>query len=78
MCVSIPGRVVGIDGNEAQLDVLGAQRKASTLMLPEVSVGDFVLTSAGMIVEIIDEDNAQATISLFQELMKLDDGELPL
>jgi hydrogenase expression/formation protein HypC len=76
MCVSIPGRVVAIDGIEAQLDVLGARRKASTLMLPEVQVGDFVLTSAGMVVEIMDEDTAQSTIALFQELLNLEDEEL--
>jgi hydrogenase expression/formation protein HypC len=78
MCVSIPGRVIAIDGSEAHLDVLGAQRKASTLMRPDVSIGDFVLTSAGMIVEVMDEDDAQATIALFRELMELDDEELML
>jgi hydrogenase expression/formation protein HypC len=72
MCVSIPGRVVSIQNNQAEIDVLGARRMASTLMLPEVQVGDYVLTSAGMIAQIIDEDEAQASIALFQELMDLD------
>lgn len=72
MCVSIPGRVTSIQNNQAQIDVLGAARTASTLLLPEVQIGDYVLTSAGMIVEILDEDDAQASIALFQELMNLD------
>lgn len=55
----------------AELDVLGAQRTASTLLMPEVQVGDYVLTSLGSIVRILDEGEAQASLALFQELMAL-------
>jgi len=72
MCVSIPGRVTAIEGHQAEIDVLGASRKVSTLMEPDVKVGDYVLTSAGMIMSILDEDEAEASIALFQELMALD------
>lgn len=75
MCVSIPGRVVSIEDHQAQIDVLGSQRKAGTLMMPEVQVGDYVLTSAGMIVRILDEGEAEASIALFRELMALDMDE---
>lgn len=71
MCVSIPSRVISIQGHQAELDVLGARRKASTLLVPEVQVGDYVLSSAGMVVEILDEDEAQVSLALFQELMAL-------
>lgn len=72
MCVSIPGRVTAIEGHQAELDVMGASRKASTLMMPEVQVGDYVLTSAGMIMTVLDEDEALASIALFEELMALE------
>lgn len=75
MCVSIPGRVMAIEGRQAEIDVLGASRKVSTLMVPEVKVGDYVLTSAGMIVTVLDEDEALASIALFEELMALDTAE---
>jgi hydrogenase assembly chaperone HypC/HupF len=72
MCISIPGCVVAIRENEAEIDVLGAPRTASTLMRPEVQVGDYVLTSAGMIVEILDAADAETSIALFRELMMLE------
>ena len=75
MCISIPSRVVSIQGNQAELDVLGTQRAASTLLMPEVKVGDYVLTSVGSIVRILDEDEAAASLALFQELMALDVDE---
>ncbi len=74
MCISIPARVVSIDGQQAELDVMGTRRKASTLMLPEIQVGDYVLTSAGMIVDILNPDEAQISIALFKDLMGLEPG----
>lgn len=71
MCISIPGRVISIHGHQAELDALGARRAASTLLMPEVKIGDYVLTSAGSIVRILDEDEAIASLALFQELMAL-------
>jgi hydrogenase expression/formation protein HypC len=72
MCISIPSRVISIQGHQAELDVLGAKRTASTLLMPEVKVGDYVLTSVGSIVRVLDEDEAMASLALFQELMALD------
>jgi len=72
MCISIPGRVMSISGHQAELDVLGARRTTSTLLMPEVNVGDYVLTSIGSIVRILDEDEAIASLALFRELMALD------
>lgn len=71
MCISIPSQVVSIEGTQAELDTLGTRRMASTWLKPEVQVGDFVLTSAGSIVRILDQDEAEASLALFQELMGL-------
>lgn len=72
MCVSIPGKVVSITGQMAELDVLGATRHASTLLLPDVKVGEYVLVNAGLIAQILPEQEALITIALFEELMRLD------
>ncbi len=72
MCISIPSRVIAIDGNQAELDTLGTYRQASTLLMPEVKVGDYVLVSVGSIARILDEEEAEASLTLFRELMALD------
>lgn len=72
MCISIPSRVMSIQGYQAELDVLGKRRTASTLLMPDVNVGDYVLTSVGSIVRVLDEDEAIASLALFRELMALD------
>jgi hydrogenase expression/formation protein HypC len=75
MCIAIPGRVISIEGCQAEVDVLGAPRKASTLLKPEVQVGDYVLISVGAIVEILPEEDALITLTLFQELMALETAD---
>lgn len=75
MCISIPGRVVAIQGYQAEIDVLGARRTARTILVPEVDVGDYVLTSAGLVMQVLDEDEAQASLALFVELLALDAAE---
>lgn len=72
MCISIPARVISIQAHHAELDVLGSRRQASTLLMPEVKVGDYVLTGLGAIVQILDEDEAEASLALFLELMALE------
>ncbi len=78
MCISIPSRVISIESDQAEIDTLGTRRKASTLLLPEVNVGDYVLVSVGSIARILDEDEAEASLALFRELMALDldEGDL--
>jgi hydrogenase expression/formation protein HypC len=58
MCLGFPGRVVGLDERGAVVETDGRRRRASTLLLPDVSVGDWVVVGAGTILEQIDERSA--------------------
>jgi len=75
MCLAIPGRVVEIVDEEnrlAKVDVAGVQRTVNIALLDvdgsSVGVGDWVLIHVGFAMSKIDEDEAQATISLLQEM----------
>jgi hydrogenase assembly chaperone HypC/HupF len=56
MCVSSPGRVLAVDPTGATIDLDGRVRRASTLLLPEVAVGDHVLVAAGTVIRRLDAD----------------------
>jgi hydrogenase assembly chaperone HypC/HupF len=64
MCVAFPGRVVAFDHDGAIVDTEGRQRRASTVLLPRVAIGDWVVVSAGTILERIDEAEAAELRSL--------------
>jgi hydrogenase assembly chaperone HypC/HupF len=59
MCLDFPGRVVERDGDSCLVESDGRRRRASTLLVPNVSVGDWVYVAAGTVVERLDEATAQ-------------------
>jgi hydrogenase assembly chaperone HypC/HupF len=58
MCLTAPARVLAIDAQGATVLLGGRERRASTLVVPEVAVGDWVVVAAGTILERIDQPAA--------------------
>ena len=54
MCVGVPSKIKKIEDSMAIVDVLGAQREISLLLLSEdVQVGDYVIVHAGFAIQKI-------------------------
>ncbi len=68
MCLAIPAKVKSIEGVEAEVEVGGVSRKASIMLTPEAKVGDYVLLHTGYAINVIDEEEAQETLKIFQEI----------
>jgi hydrogenase assembly chaperone HypC/HupF len=58
MCVDFPGQIVERDGETVIVDTEGRRRRASTLLIPTVAVGDWVYVAAGTVIEVLDPDEA--------------------
>jgi hydrogenase expression/formation protein HypC len=71
MCLSVPARITAIDPERASasVDVLGAARDASVLLVPEAQVGDWVLVHVGFAIARLDEDEAAAALALLDEAL---------
>jgi hydrogenase expression/formation protein HypC len=68
MCLSIPARVMEINGNMADVSVGGTILKASLQMVENVQVGDFILLHAGFAIQKIKEDEALETLKILREM----------
>ena len=68
MCLAIPARVVAIDESNATVDLAGVRKVISIALVPEVTVGDYVIVHVGFAIGVIDPDEAQRTLALFAEL----------
>ena len=68
MCLSIPARVVDINGNLADVSVGGAIFKAGLQMVENVEVGDYILLHTGFAIQKISEDEALETFRLLKEI----------
>jgi hydrogenase expression/formation protein HypC len=71
MCVAVPGKVERIDGLAAVVDVGGATVTARIDLVPDVTVGEYVLIHAGFALERMDEEEAQETLRLLAEADRL-------
>jgi hydrogenase assembly chaperone HypC/HupF len=58
MCLTMPARVISVDGAWADIDVDGTRRRASTLAVPEAQAGDWALVAAGTLVRLLDRELA--------------------
>ena len=68
MCLAIPVQIVSIDGQDAQIDAGGVQRRIGIMLTPNVKVGDYVLVHAGFSIGTVDPVEAEETLALFKEL----------
>ncbi len=68
MCLSLPARVIAIEGDMAKVSVGGALFRAGLQMVDDVSVGDYVLLHAGFAIEKLKEEDALETLRLLQEM----------
>jgi hydrogenase expression/formation protein HypC len=68
MCLAIPGRITRVDGTMALVDFGGVTRETSLVLVPTAAVGDFVLVHAGFAIEVLNEQEAEETLSLFRDL----------
>lgn len=77
MCLAIPAKIVDINEKMATVDVGGVTRQASVVLLPEATLGDYVLMHAGFAISLVDEKEALETIQLFDELVNGMSNEYP-
>jgi hydrogenase expression/formation protein HypC len=71
MCLAIPGRIVEVvdEANRlARVDVAGVQRTVNVGLLDDEGIGpgDWVLIHVGFALSKVDEEEAQATLSLLE------------
>ncbi|MBO7205627.1 MAG: HypC/HybG/HupF family hydrogenase formation chaperone [Candidatus Methanomethylophilaceae archaeon] len=72
MCLAIPGKVVSINGDNADID-FGGVIKQTNISMVEAKVGDWVVIHAGFAIEIMDDEEAEETLKLWNEVLDHDE-----
>lgn len=73
MCLAVPSRLIEVKDALGTIDVNGVTRDVSLILVPDAKVGDWLLVHAGFGVQIIDEEEAEATMEAFRELERLEE-----
>jgi len=68
MCLAIPGKVLSIQDRTGEVDFGGVIRKVNLSMV-DTAVGEWVVVHAGFAIQTMDEEEAQETLRLWEELL---------
>jgi hydrogenase expression/formation protein HypC len=71
MCLAVPSKIIEINGKMATIDVNGARRDVSLLIIPEdVEIGDYVLVHAGFAIQRVDREAGEEAMRLINEIFE--------
>jgi len=68
MCLSVPAKVISIEGDLAKVSVGETVCNASLQIVDDVQVGDYVLLHTGFALQKLSKEEAEETFRLFEEL----------
>ncbi|MHC1589849.1 MAG: HypC/HybG/HupF family hydrogenase formation chaperone [Candidatus Hecatellaceae archaeon] len=71
MCLAIPAKVLEVSGSRAKVDFGGGvTREVNVSLLEKVKVGDYVIVHAGFAIQILDSEEAEKTLKLWEEVLE--------
>jgi hydrogenase expression/formation protein HypC len=75
MCLAIPGKIIEIDNKKehAIIDYGDGTKRKANITLVDAKIGDYVLVHAGFAIQILDEKEAHETLSLFREMLSMEE-----
>jgi len=75
MCLAVPVKITSIEGDQADVDIGGVSRRVSIALTPEAEVGNYVLLHTGYAINVLNEEEAQETLSLLERMVEAGEGE---
>lgn len=67
MCVTYPGRIEAVAAGMAMVRIQGERRRASLAVVPDATIGDWVIVAAGTVLEIIEPDEAVEILAILDQ-----------
>jgi hydrogenase maturation factor len=75
MCIPLVARVCAIDAGRSETGLIevellsgGSRVEVSPALFPEVDIGQHVLVDRGLIIELIDAEQAESLLAFYAEL----------
>jgi len=69
MCLGIPAKVIEInESKQGRVDYLGTRIKTNFSLLEDIQLGDWVIIHAGFAISVLNEEEAQETLSILREM----------
>lgn len=73
MCLALPGKILNIsddtDLRMGNVDFSGVKKNVCLSFTPEAKIGDYVIVHVGFAISILNEERAQSTLNLINEVV---------
>lgn len=77
MCLGVPGKIIEIHATGAmrmaKVDFGGVVREVCIETLPEAKIGDYTIVHAGFALNLLSEEEANATLDVLREIADFED-----
>ncbi|MCU7549140.1 HypC/HybG/HupF family hydrogenase formation chaperone [Chitinophagaceae bacterium LB-8] len=79
MCLAIPGKILSIVSpvdetfRQGKVSFSGIVKEVNLCMVPEATVGDYVLVHVGVAICKVDEEEARQTFAYLQQMGELEE-----
>ncbi|MFQ5568964.1 MAG: HypC/HybG/HupF family hydrogenase formation chaperone [Rhodothermales bacterium] len=74
MCLAIPGKLIEVYDDHGlkmgRVDYSGTVNMACLEYVPDAQLGEYVLVHAGFAINVLDEEEAQKTLDLWDEMVQ--------
>jgi hydrogenase expression/formation protein HypC len=74
MCLSVPAKIITIEGEMAVVSVGGTEYNACLQLIENPQIGDYVLLHTGFAIQKLSEDEAIETLKTFDEFEEFNKG----
>ena len=71
MCLAVPGLVLSIDGDYAEVEFGGVRKKVCITLLPGLKVDEYVIVHTGYAIEKMKHEEAEKTLDLFRQMAEM-------
>ncbi len=68
MCLSIPARIVSVEGDRGVADIGGNRREVNLSLVEGISPGDYVLVHVGFAIQKYDQKEAEELLALWKKI----------
>ena len=74
MCLAVPLRLIEMSGDIGVVEMGGLRRRTNLSLVQSPKVGDYVIVHAGFAIAILDQEQAEETITLIRRCIQKADG----
>ncbi len=80
MCLAVPGRILEITDEclltrRGKIDFSGILKEVNLALVPEATVGDYVLVHVGIAISVVDEAEARQVFEYLKQMDELSELE---